>query len=62
MPNFQYPKKIILRDLTVREGFQHEEKTIPLRAKLWLVEKIVGRRLRSECIPTGRIPKGHTGR
>jgi hydroxymethylglutaryl-CoA lyase len=27
-----------------------------------MVEKIVGRRLRSECIHTGRIPKGHTGR
>jgi hypothetical protein len=26
-----------------------------------MVEKIVGRRLRSECIRTGRIPKGPTG-
>jgi hydroxymethylglutaryl-CoA lyase len=26
-----------------------------------VVEKIVGRRLRSECIRTGRIPKGPTG-
>jgi hydroxymethylglutaryl-CoA lyase len=27
-----------------------------------MTEKIVGRRLRSECIHSGRIPKGHTGR
>ncbi|MFZ5646075.1 MAG: pyruvate carboxyltransferase, partial [Bacillota bacterium] len=26
-----------------------------------MVEKIVGRRLRSECIRTGRIPKEATG-
>jgi hydroxymethylglutaryl-CoA lyase len=26
-----------------------------------MVEKICGRRLRSECIKTGRIPKGPTG-
>ena len=27
-----------------------------------MMETILGRRLRSECIHTGRIPKGHTGR
>jgi len=27
-----------------------------------MVEKIVGRRLRSECVHTGRIPKSLTGR
>jgi hydroxymethylglutaryl-CoA lyase len=27
-----------------------------------MMEKIVGRRLRSECVHTGRIPKGLTGR
>ena len=26
------------------------------------LERIVGRRLRSECVRTGRIPKGLTGR
>jgi hydroxymethylglutaryl-CoA lyase len=41
MPRLQYPKKVVLGDITVREGFQHEEKTIPLRAKLWLVEQLV---------------------
>jgi len=27
-----------------------------------MYERILGRRLRSECITTGRIPKTHTGR
>jgi hydroxymethylglutaryl-CoA lyase len=41
MPKLQYPKKVVLGDITVRDGFQHEEKTIPLRAKLWVVEQLV---------------------
>ncbi|HXZ35596.1 MAG TPA: pyruvate carboxyltransferase [Thermodesulfobacteriota bacterium] len=41
MAILNYPKKVVLADLTVREGFQHEEKTIPLRAKLWVVEQLV---------------------
>ncbi len=38
---FDYPKKVRLGDITVRDGFQHEEKTIPTRAKLWLIEQMV---------------------
>ena len=41
MPKLQYPKKVVLGDITVRDGFQHEEKIIPLRAKLWVVEQLV---------------------
>ncbi|HEX7372137.1 MAG TPA: pyruvate carboxyltransferase, partial [Thermodesulfobacteriota bacterium] len=41
MATLKYPKKVVLGDITVREGFQHEEKTIPLRAKLWVVEQLV---------------------
>jgi hydroxymethylglutaryl-CoA lyase len=41
MATLKYPKKAVLGDLTVRDGFQHEEKTIPLRAKLWVVEQLV---------------------
>ncbi|MCD6346125.1 MAG: hypothetical protein J7L96_01765 [Bacteroidales bacterium] len=36
-----YPKKVIIGDITVRDGFQHEEKFIPTKAKLWLVEELV---------------------
>ena len=36
-----YPKKVVIGDITVRDGFQHEEKYIPLEAKLWLTEQLI---------------------
>jgi hydroxymethylglutaryl-CoA lyase len=36
-----YPKKITIGDITVRDGFQHEEKFIPTEAKLWLAEQLI---------------------
>ncbi len=36
-----YPKKVELADITVRDGFQHEEKWIPTEAKLWLAEELI---------------------
>ncbi|SMC25395.1 hydroxymethylglutaryl-CoA lyase [Desulfacinum hydrothermale DSM 13146] len=41
MSGLQYPKKVVLGDITVRDGFQHEEKFIPTDAKLWLAEQLV---------------------
>jgi len=41
MATMQYPTKIVLGDITVRDGLQHEQKTIPTQAKLWLVEQLV---------------------
>jgi hydroxymethylglutaryl-CoA lyase len=41
MPLLNYPKKVVLGDITVRDGFQHEEKFIPTEAKLWLAEQLV---------------------
>jgi len=41
MTIMKYPKKVVLGDITVRDGFQHEEKTISTRAKLWCVEQLV---------------------
>jgi hydroxymethylglutaryl-CoA lyase len=38
---FNYPKKVTIGDITVRDGFQHEEKFIPTAAKLWLAEEIL---------------------
>ena len=29
-----YPKKVTIGDITVRDGFQHEEQLIPTEAKL----------------------------
>ena len=36
-----YPKKVVIGDITVRDGFQHEEKFIPTEAKLWVAEQLV---------------------
>jgi len=36
-----YPKKVVIGDITVRDGFQHEEKFIPTEAKVWLTEQLV---------------------
>ena len=36
-----YPKKVTIGDITVRDGFQHEEKFIPTAAKLWLTEQLI---------------------
>lgn len=41
MPLLNYPKQVVLGDITVRDGFQHEEKFIPTEAKLWLAEQLV---------------------
>ena len=41
MALMQYPKKVVLGDITVRDGFQHEEKYIPTDAKLWVAENLV---------------------
>lgn len=35
-----YPKNVTIGDITVRDGFQHEEKYIPTEAKLWLTEEL----------------------
>ncbi len=39
--SFNYPRKIRLADITVRDGFQHEEKIIPTQAKLWCLEQSI---------------------
>ena len=36
-----YPKKVIIGDITVRGGFQHEEKFIPTDAKIWVAEQLI---------------------
>lgn len=41
MAVMNYPKQVVLGDITVRDGFQHEEKYIPLDAKLWIAEQLV---------------------
>jgi hydroxymethylglutaryl-CoA lyase len=36
-----YPKKVTIGDITVRDGFQHEEIFIPTEAKLWTLEQLI---------------------
>lgn len=36
-----YPKKVTIGDITVRDGFQHEEHFIPTEAKLWTLEQLI---------------------
>ncbi len=37
----KYPKKVEIGDITVRDGFQHEEIFIPTSAKLWVSEQLI---------------------
>ena len=36
-----YPKKVVIGDITVRDGFQHEEHFIPTEAKVWMLEEMI---------------------
>ena len=37
----KFPGKVTIGDITVRDGFQHEEKFIPTEAKLWVAEQLI---------------------
>lgn len=41
MAELNYPKRVIIGDITVRDGFQHEEKFISTEAKLWVLEQSI---------------------
>ena len=36
-----YPRKVTIGDITVRDGFQHEEKFIPTEAKIYVAEQLI---------------------
>jgi hydroxymethylglutaryl-CoA lyase len=36
-----YPKKVTIGDITVRDGYQHEEIFIPTDAKVWMIEQMI---------------------
>ena len=36
-----YPKKVTIGDITVRDGFQHEEIFVPTAAKIWVLEQLI---------------------
>jgi len=37
----KYPKKVTIGDITVRDGFQHEEIFVPTQAKIWVAEQLI---------------------
>lgn len=39
--SFNYPKRVTVGDITVRDGYQHEEKYIPADAKVWMAEELI---------------------
>ena len=39
--NFDYPKKVIVGDISIRDGLQHEEKFISTDAKLYYAEQLI---------------------
>jgi hydroxymethylglutaryl-CoA lyase len=53
-----YPKKVSLGDITVRDGFQHEETLIPTAAKLWLSEQLILAGFRKIEVTNFGNPKG----
>jgi len=53
-----YPKKVTIGDITVRDGFQHEEKFIPTEAKLWVAEQLILAGFKNIEITNFGNPKG----
>lgn len=53
-----YPKKVTIGDITVRDGFQHEEKFIPTEAKLWVAEQLILAGFRHIEVSNFGNPKG----
>lgn len=53
-----YPRKVFLGDITVRDGFQHEEKFIPTAAKLWVAEQLILAGFRRIEVTNFGNPKG----
>lgn len=41
MMRMKYPKKVKIGEITVRDGFQHEEIFVPTDAKLWVLEQLI---------------------
>jgi hydroxymethylglutaryl-CoA lyase len=53
-----YPSKVSLGDITIRDGFQHEEKFIPTQAKIWLAEQLIQAGFKKLEVTNFGNPKG----
>ncbi|MCM2324371.1 MAG: pyruvate carboxyltransferase [Oligoflexia bacterium] len=52
------PKQVVLGEITVRDGFQHEERWIPTDAKLWVLEELILSGFRHVEVTNFGNPKG----
>ncbi|NPV90485.1 MAG: pyruvate carboxyltransferase [Firmicutes bacterium] len=52
------PKKVKLGDITVRDGFQHEEFFVPTSAKAWLIEQAIAAGFKEIEITNFGNPRG----
>ena len=39
--SFNYPKKVIIGDISIRDGLQHEERFISTDAKVYYAEQLI---------------------
>jgi hydroxymethylglutaryl-CoA lyase len=39
--SFLFPTKVTIGDITIRDGYQHEEKFIPTASKIWIAEQLI---------------------
>jgi len=53
-----YPKKVTIGDITVRDGFQHEEIFVPTEAKVWVLEEMILAGLKHLEVTNFGNPKG----
>ena len=53
-----YPRRVVLGDITVRDGFQHEESFIPTEAKVWVLEELLLAGFRHVEVTNFGNPKG----
>lgn len=53
-----YPEKVVIGDITVRDGFQHEEIYVPTPAKLWVLEELIRAGVKHLEVTNFGNPKG----
>ena len=58
MAQLNYPKKVVLGDITIRDGFQHEEKFVPTDAKVWVAEQLISAGFKRIEVTNFGNPKG----
>ena len=54
----KFPTKVVLGEITARDGLQHEEKTISTRAKLWILEQLILAGFKRQEVNNMGSPKG----